>query len=408
MKLLIISLLVALAVAEKVRYDGYQTLRIEPKGAIQNDYIHHLAETLDEKYDFWTHTRNGFTDVMMAPNLVGGFKYLLESRDIDYHVMIEDVQKLIDNQDGILPSAGFYETYHSYDEIQTWVTDMANQYSIAEEMNFATSYLGKPINGLKISKSTGGSTKRIVYFQGGIHAREWISPATVMYMTYQLLENNGEGFLDEFDFYIIPSLNVDGYQYSWTNDRMWRKTRSTYEGNACDGVDPNRNYMYEWGGSGSSSLSCSDIYRGPAAHSEPEVSGTTSLLETLKDQGRKFACFIDFHSYSQLWLSPYSYMERDAENHATQVGAAEEACAALQAVHGTRYTFGASASTLYAADGCSVDWGYAELEATYSYVVELRDKGRYGFLLPENQILPTGEETYAGIKALLNNIKNNS
>nr|XP_054775111.1 carboxypeptidase A1-like [Lytechinus pictus] len=128
----------------------YQTLRIEPKGVIQNDYIHHLAETLNEKYDFWTHNRNGFTDVMMAPNLVGGFKYLLESRDIDYHVMVEDVQTLIDNQDGILPSTGFYETYHTYEEIQAWVKDMANQYSsIATETKFATSFLGKEINGLK-------------------------------------------------------------------------------------------------------------------------------------------------------------------------------------------------------------------------------------------------------------------
>ena len=26
-----------------------------------------------------------------------------------------------------------------------------------------------------------------------------------------------------FDFYIIPVLNPDGYVYSWTTNRMWRK-----------------------------------------------------------------------------------------------------------------------------------------------------------------------------------------
>ena len=32
--------------------------------------------------------------------------------------------------------------------------------------------------------STGGArTKKAVYWQGGIHAREWVSPATVMYIT---------------------------------------------------------------------------------------------------------------------------------------------------------------------------------------------------------------------------------
>nr|XP_054775101.1 carboxypeptidase B-like [Lytechinus pictus] len=266
--------------------------------------------------------------------------------------------------------------------------------------------------------STGGNTKRVVYFQGGIHAREWVSPATVMYMTNQLLENNGEGFLDEFDFFIVPSLNVDGYEHSWTSDRMWRKTRSTRAGYVCVGVDPNRNYEYKWNelnwllfraeGSGSSGNACSDTFRGPSFHSEPEVEGTTRFLKDLKEEGRDIACFIDFHSYSQLWLSPYSYRKLYAENSDTQVGAAKEACAALEGVHGTAYTYGPSAITLYAADGCSVDWGYAELGAPYSYVVELRDTGEYGFVLPENQLLATGEETYAGLKALLNSIKNNS
>ena len=37
----------------------------------------------------------------------------------------------------------------------------------------------------------------------------------------------------------------------------------------------------------------------------------------------------------------------------------------------------------------------------YSFSVELRDTGRYGFLLPPDQIIPTGEETFEGLKALV-------
>ena len=37
----------------------------------------------------------------------------------------------------------------------------------------------------------------------------------------------------------------------------------------------------------------------------------------------------------------------------------------------------------------------------YSLPVELRDKGSYGFLLPPEQIIPTGEETFEGLKALV-------
>ena len=34
-------------------------------------------------------------------------------------------------------------------------------------------------------------------------------------------------------------------------------------------------------------------------------------------------------------------------------------------------------------------------------LVELRDTGFYGFLLPPKQIIPTGTETWAGLKAMI-------
>ena len=36
------------------------------------------------------------------------------------------------------------------------------------------------------SQISSGGSKRVVYIQGGIHAREWISPATMMYMANQV------------------------------------------------------------------------------------------------------------------------------------------------------------------------------------------------------------------------------
>ena len=53
------------------------------------------------------------------------------------------------------------------------------------------------------------------------------------------------------------------------------------------------------------------------------------------------------------------------------------------------------------ASGVSCDWVHDEIGVTFSYILELRDQGRYGFLLPPEQILPTGEETYAGIVGLV-------
>jgi len=40
-----------------------------------------------------------------------------------------------------------------------------------------------------------------------------------------------------------------------------------------------------------------------------------------------------------------------------------------------------------------------------AYTYELRDKGRYGFLLPPEQILPTGEETMDSLVAMFKEAK---
>jgi carboxypeptidase A1 len=47
---------------------------------------------------------------------------------------------------------------------------------------------------------------------------------------------------------------------------------------------------------------------------------------------------------------------------------------------------------------------YGVANVTFSYGVELRDTGKYGFLLPDDQIAPSGEETWAGVAALADHI----
>ena len=65
------------------------------------------------------------------------------------------------------------------------------------------------------------------YFKdGGIHAREWISPATVSGILRDILDNTNTTFsslLNSLDIYLLPLLNPDGYEYSRTKDRLWRK-----------------------------------------------------------------------------------------------------------------------------------------------------------------------------------------
>ena len=84
---------------------------------------------------------------------------------------------------------------------------------------------------------------------------------------------------------------------------------------------------------------------------------------------------------------------------------AQGAVDAIQNVHGTQFTPGPICSTIYPASGSSVDYVTDVTKGDYSFAVELRDTGRNGFVLPPDQIIPSGEETFAGAMYLFDNMK---
>ncbi|KAJ8927854.1 hypothetical protein NQ314_019656 [Rhamnusium bicolor] len=93
---------------------------------------------------------------------------------------------------------------------------------------------------LKISN--GNAENKAVWVDGGIHAREWISPATVTYIINQFVSNfeSEPKYIQNIDWYIAPLLNPDGYEYTHTIDRLWRKNRA--RSGQCAGTDLNRNF----------------------------------------------------------------------------------------------------------------------------------------------------------------------
>lgn len=96
---------------------------------------------------------------------------------------------------------------------------------------------------------------------------------------------------------------VAGFVYSQTNDRLWRKNRQTQNGSTCVGRDINRNWPYQWNISGGSSPNpCGETYRGQAPGDSAEIPGLVAKLQEIQaQQGIKL--YIDWHSYSQLFLS---------------------------------------------------------------------------------------------------------
>lgn len=209
------------------------------------------------------------------------------------------------------------------------------------------------------------------------------------------LRNSVADALSKFDFWFVPVVNPDGYEYARTNDRLWRKTRS--RSGLCTGVDPNRNYAYHWRESGASSISCSEVYAGPHALSEPE---TKVIARILKKNGNRIAMYLTLHSYSQLFLAPYGYAQIYPDNYAEMSRVASEGMQAIASLHGTHYRFGPSAIVLYAAAGGSDDYAHGVANIKLSYTIELPDEGRYGFLLPADRIIPVGREILAGVTAM--------
>ncbi|XP_038059894.1 carboxypeptidase B-like [Patiria miniata] len=422
--ILLLAIVIAVVSAVK-RYDGYKVLRVTPNDESDLAWLKNLE--FQSRVEIWNSLRrfNHPVDIMVSPETEGLVTGFLAGRGMDYTVMIDDVQAKLDGQTLAKPPSGGqiaalgdfqYDVYHTYDEIKQWIDDMAAEHStVVTKFPLTTSYESREINGIILS--TGADPKKpIVWFEGGIHAREWISPATVMFISKSLVEDYKSGvqpvvdILNGFDIHIVPSLNVDGFVYTHTDDRLWRKTRSDLMPNfGCIGADPNRNWPYEWGGSGASPWPCTNTFRGPNPLSEVEIKGVVDYLTGLKNSGRQIKMFIDWHSYSQLWLAPWSFSSTEPypPDYFDQDNLAGAAITALESKHGTKYRKGASARLLYEAAGASCDWAYGTLGAKYSYVVELRDTGNYGFVLPAEQIIPTGEESYEGIVAGLEYALNN-
>jgi murein tripeptide amidase MpaA len=288
-------------------------------------------------------------------------------------------------------------SYHRHDEINSWLQEVASANSDKVELiNIGKSAEGRDMIVAHVFKpGQKDKADKAILIDGGIHAREWISPATVTYILNELLSPNSKDLLDHFEYYVLPVLNPDGYEFSHTDERYWRKTRNDNDGDSCKGVDGNRNWDFVWGGDGTSSNPCSEVYKGDKAFSEPEMKNLADFLQT-----RDFLVYLTFHSYGQYWLTPWGYGPELPEDYDELVRAAKVAVKALTAVHGKQYTIGSSANALYPAAGGSDDWAKAKANVKYSYTVELRDTGSYGFVLPPEQIIPTGEETWEAFKAM--------
>ena len=84
---------------------------------------------------------------------------------------------------------------------------------------------------------------------------------------------------------------------------------------------------------------------------------------------------------------------------------ARGASKAIRAINGTFFDVGTICEKLYRSSGTSADWAKDVLKADYVFSVELRDNGLYGFVLPPEEIIPSGNEAFAAAMYLFENAR---
>jgi hypothetical protein len=157
------------------------------------------------------------------------------------------------------------------------------------------------------------------------HSRELVTPEialTAMQNLLSIYNNPGhaqhaqvKAAVDNYEIWIVPVWNVDGYEYVFNVNNNWRKNRRVFASSV--GVDLNRNYPAGWGTScGGSTNPSSDTYRGPSEASEAE----TQLMIAFHED-KRFEKLIDYHSsgrevlwsYGTCWQHPLnSFLQSEA------------------------------------------------------------------------------------------------
>ncbi|CAL4060397.1 unnamed protein product [Meganyctiphanes norvegica] len=416
----LLGLLTPSVYGEKVDYSGYRIVSVVTEDEAQSDWLDQAVENLGLQLLSEVNLRSLPVDILVPPEKFSLFYGQVHDQGLQVEVNNEDVQMQLDNESSSLrppmrTGAFDHGTYHDLDSINAIINSVESDFPERVSTSvIGTTYEKRPIrlvqvtSGSNINTTRRGMTRKknkdIIFFDCGIHAREWVSPATCLWILDKLLFTYGQdktvtNLLDKYDFYIIPVVNPDGYVYSRTKNRFWRKNRKPFGSLLnCIGVDPNRNFEFKFGTKGTNPYPCSDAYPGPKAFSEEETKAYRDIILKLKD---RLKLVVTIHAYSQLWMTPYGYDVIKSKHYDEHMRVSKIAVEAIEKVYGTKFKYGPINTIIYPVGGSSVDWVYEKVGIPMSFALELRDLGRYGFLLPSSEIIPTAKETWAGLAALI-------
>lgn len=299
-----------------------------------------------------------------------------------------------------------FTNFHTPDQVDSELANLASTHpTIAKILTIGTSGDGRAISALKISDNVNfdDPDEGDVIFVALHHAREWISAEMALYLAEHLVTTYAAGSdpelsscMDNLEIWIVPVTNPDGYRYTDTDSRMWRKNRRN-NGDGTYGVDLNRNYSYQWGGGSGSEGSDNTYdycYRGPFAFSEPETQALRDFVQGL-DHPR---AMLTYHSYSQLFLRPWAYTLTDPPGEKTLKYIAQDSIARIAAVHDRTY----GENIWYVAYGETSDYFWDGMRlATFTPELRPGSSDAGGFDPDPSEIIPNSEENLPAAIALV-------
>ncbi|XP_023234195.1 carboxypeptidase B-like [Centruroides sculpturatus] len=402
------------------RYDGYSVFRVTPSNEADLKFLQWLRN--DVEFDFWTNPGviGKPVDIMIPPEKLLLFNESFTANKIDFSLLTNDVQRLIDEENELLNSPepkrqkrsllSFFRKFQKKNAFYDYLGQLLYHFQPKiQVVTVGRTFRGNELKLVKLSTGPRNANKPIIWIDGGIHAREWIAPATAMYIIFKILnsyETNKKvrKLLDTYDWYIMPLVNPDGYDYTFKHDRFWRKNRSQSRIHK-EGVDLNRNFPFDWNTPNTDVLSRypnTDQYRGPEPMSELE---TKAIARTLTEVKERVKLFLTLHSYGQFIMFPWGSREEHCDDYDTLKHVGIRAAEAIRKSSGAQYKSDSINEIVGIATGNSVDWAYGALNIKYSFGFELRDKGVKGWQISTREIIPVGEEVWQAVSSIISDIR---
>ena len=197
-------------------FDGFRVFRTVPKTLDDVAYLNMMQGR--PFYDFWTEVVQGRNvDIMVPPKYIHQMEADFSIRGMSYEVMIPNVQDLIelekvkaDTKEAVSADHPMTWTeYHPLEDMYSFLDYLEATYDFVSTEVIGKSGQGREMRIAKVCKGECGS-KPAVWIDGGIHAREWVSPATVTWMLRELVENDAAhpDLLEGLDWYaFIKKMN---------------------------------------------------------------------------------------------------------------------------------------------------------------------------------------------------------